>query len=159
VTEDAENDGKGAGPALFRLVRHWSRQWAPDVVQQLDDSAPATWTAQNLYVIQAIDGAAGTGDAEVTVADVARQLGLDRSVASRMITDAVRDGFVVRDTSAHDARRAALKLTDEARSFLQHSNTHQQDAFERLVSDWPADDQRRFSSYLLRLATEVLDAP
>lgn len=158
MTEDAEYDGKGAGPAMFRLVRHWSRQWAPDVVGQLDDTAPATWTVQNLYVIQAIDGAAGSADAEVTVADVARQLGLDRSVASRMITDAVRDGFVVRDTSAHDARRAALKLTEDARSFLQSSNSHQQGAFERLVADWPAEDRRRFSTYLLRLATEVLDA-
>jgi DNA-binding MarR family transcriptional regulator len=158
VTEDAEQDRTSAGPALFRLVRHWARQWAPDVVGRLDEAAPATWTVQNLYVLQAVHGA-GSAGGEVTVADVARQLGLDRSVASRMITDAVRDGFVVRDTSAHDARRAALKLTAEARSFLHSSNSHQQEAFERLVAHWPGEDRERFSAYLLRLAAEVLDQP
>lgn len=158
MIEDAEQARTSAGPALFRLVRHWARQWAPDVVQRLDDAAPETWTVQNLYVIQAVHGA-GSASGEVTVADVARQLGLDRSVASRMITDAVRDGFIVRDTSAHDARRAALKLTEEAWSFLRSSNSRQQEAFERLVAHWPAEDRRRFSGYLLRLTAEVLDEP
>jgi DNA-binding MarR family transcriptional regulator len=150
------DDKSGTGPAMFRLVRFWSRQWAPDVVQQLDPDAPATGTVQNLYVIQAIHGAAGSG-AEVTVADVARQLGLDRSVASRMIGDAVRDGYVRRDTSHRDARRAALSLTETAHEFLANSNAFQQQAFERLVAHWPAEDRDRFSGYLRRLAAEVLD--
>ncbi|WP_020666184.1 MarR family winged helix-turn-helix transcriptional regulator [Amycolatopsis nigrescens] len=153
-----------AGPALFRLVRFWARRWAPDVVQKLDEGAPDTWTVQNLYVIQAIHGAsmAGTRNSsggEVTVADVAKQLGLDRSVASRMIADAVRDGYVSRHTSAQDARRARLSLTEAAEEFLAASNKHQQQAFEDLVSRWPADDRRRFAGYLRRLAGEVLDTP
>ncbi|WP_158892526.1 MarR family winged helix-turn-helix transcriptional regulator [Amycolatopsis anabasis] len=148
----------GGGPALFRLVRFWSRRWAPDVVQQLDENAPETWTVQNLFVIQAVHGAAEAG-AEVTVAEVARQLGLDRSVASRMITDAIRDGFVHRDTSDRDARRAQLSLTDAAKPFLDSAQEHQQRAFDELVARWPAEDRRRFAGYLRRLAAEVLDAP
>jgi DNA-binding MarR family transcriptional regulator len=150
------DENSGAGPAMFRLVRFWSRQWAPDVVQRLEPGAPATGTVQNLYVIQAIHGASGS-DTEVTVADVARQLGLDRSVASRMITDAVRDGYVRRDTSDRDARRAALSLTKAAEEFLAGSLAHQQQAFEQLIAHWPAEDRDRFSGYLRRLATEVLD--
>jgi DNA-binding MarR family transcriptional regulator len=145
----------GAGPAMFRLVRFWSRQWAPDVVQRLDAEAPETWTVQNLYVIQAIHSASGSSD-EVTVADVARQLGLDRSVASRMITEAAGDGYVLRETSERDARRAALSLTEEAQRYLASAIAFQHQAFDRLVEHWPAEDRERFSGYLRRLAGEVL---
>jgi DNA-binding MarR family transcriptional regulator len=148
----ASTPGDG-GPALFRLVRHWSRQWAPDVVQRFAADAPPTWTVPNLFVIQAIDGAA-TG--EVTVADVARQLGIDRSVASRMVGEATRDGFVARETSARDARRAVLTLTDAAKEFLGTSRAYQREAFEALVGHWPEADRERFAGYLDRLANEVL---
>ena len=141
------------GPALFRLVRHWARQWAPDVVQRFAEDAPPTWTVPNLFVIQAVAGAAGE---EVTVADVAHQLGIDRSVASRMVGDAVRDGFVERRTSPRDARRAVLTLTEAATPFLESSQTHQRLAFDALVGHWPKADRDRFAGYLARLADEVL---
>ncbi|RSM35921.1 MarR family transcriptional regulator [Amycolatopsis balhimycina DSM 5908] len=141
------------GPALFRLVRHWARQWAPDVVERFAADAPPSWTVPNLFVIQAIDGAAGD---EVTVADVARQLGIDRSVASRMVSEAAREGFVARSTSTRDARRAVLTLTDTAKEFLEASQAHQRQAFEALVGHWPAEDRDRFAGYLSRLADEVL---
>ncbi|MEV6872149.1 MarR family winged helix-turn-helix transcriptional regulator [Amycolatopsis sp. NPDC051128] len=141
------------GPALFRLVRHWARQWAPDVVERFAADAPKAWTVPNLFVIQAIDGAAGD---EVTVADVAHQLGIDRSVASRMVGEATRDGFVARSTSARDARRAVLTLTDAAKEFLAASKAHQRQAFDRLVGHWPKEDRERFAGYLSRLADDVL---
>jgi len=144
---------RDGGPALFRLVRHWARQWAPDVVERFAADAPPVWTVPNLFVIQAIDGAAGD---EVTVADVARQLGIDRSVASRMVAEAVRDGFVVRSTSSRDARRAALTLTETATGFLAASQAHQRQAFEALVGHWAKEDRDRFAGYLSRLADEVL---
>ncbi|MFJ9785881.1 MarR family winged helix-turn-helix transcriptional regulator [Amycolatopsis sp. NPDC101161] len=141
------------GPALFRLVRHWARQWAPDVVERFAADAPPAWTVPNLFVIQAVDGTSGD---EVTVADVARQLGIDRSVASRMVAEAVRDGFVVRSTSSRDARRAVLTLTEAAKEFLAASQAHQRQAFEALVGHWDAADRDRFAGYLTRLADEVL---
>jgi DNA-binding MarR family transcriptional regulator len=150
----------GGGPALFRLVRFWSRRWAPEVVRRLGADAPDTWTVQNLFVISAIDGAScgeRCGEREVTVADVARQLGLDRSVASRMIADAVADGFVRRDISEHDARRARLTLTEAAQRFLACSHEFQERSFEDLIAHWPAEDRRRFAGYLRRLAGEILD--
>ncbi|WP_240687290.1 MarR family winged helix-turn-helix transcriptional regulator [Amycolatopsis suaedae] len=143
---------------MFRLVRYWSRRWAPEVVERLYEGAPPAWTVQNLYVIEAISSATRVND-EVTVADVARQLGLDRSVASRMITDAVSDGFVTRETSTQDARRARLLLTGEAERFLAATHRHQREAFNALVADWPAEDRRRFAGYLRRLARQVLDEP
>ncbi|MBN6037587.1 MarR family winged helix-turn-helix transcriptional regulator [Amycolatopsis sp. 195334CR] len=153
--EKARPAPNGGGPALFRLVRFWSRRWAPEVVERLYEGAPETWTVQNLYVIDAIHSAA-QADPEVTVADVARQLGLDRSVASRMITDAVRDGFVLRETSGQDARRARLSLSPAAEKFLEATHEYQRAAFAELVAHWPADDRRRFAGYLGKLASEVL---
>ncbi|MEU0537290.1 MarR family winged helix-turn-helix transcriptional regulator [Amycolatopsis tolypomycina] len=141
------------GPALFRLVRHWARQWGPDVVERFGEDSPPSWTVPNLFVIQAVDGTAGD---EVTVADVARQLGIDRSVASRMVTEAARAGFVERSTSTRDARRAVLTLTDPAKEFLDAVRAHQRQAFEGLVGHWAEEDRERFAGYLGRLADEVL---
>ena len=142
------------GPALFRLVRHWARQWAPDVVERFAADAPPAWTVPNLFVIQAIDSSATVTSA---LADVAHQLGIDRSVASRMVAEAGRDGFVVRSTSARDARRAVLTLTEAAKEFLAASQAHQRQAFEALVGHWDREDRERFAGYLGRLAGEVLD--
>jgi DNA-binding MarR family transcriptional regulator len=161
VVNDREDTGErqaGAGPALFRLVRFWSRRWAPEVVEGLRHGAPATWTVPNLTVIEAVHGASATTE-EVTVADVAHQLGVDRSVASRMISDAVRHGYLRRDTSIRDARRARLTLTRSAERFLAGMRRHQQRTFEELVAHWPAEDRGRFAEYLRRLAAEVVDTP
>src|SRR5262245_26764563 len=100
----------GGGPALFRLVRFWSRRWAADAARQ---GAGDAGHVGHVLILEAIDAAAGagqggpgtggpgtggvgTGGAGTTaaIADVAVQLGLDRSNASRMLASAVAAGLV-----------------------------------------------------------------
>jgi DNA-binding MarR family transcriptional regulator len=122
------------GPALFRLVRFWSRRWAP---------APVP-------LLEAIDAAQVDGTAAIN--DVAVELGLDRSNASRMLADAVRDGLVTKAAAPDDARRAVLGLTDDGRAMLADARAWQAERFAELVADWPVRDARRFAGYLVRLA-------
>ncbi|OZM74630.1 MarR family transcriptional regulator [Amycolatopsis antarctica] len=142
-----------AGPALFRLVRFWSRRWAPGVANGVRGEPE---NVQNVFVVEAVDGAGH--QAEVTVADIAHQLGLDRSVASRMVSIAVDAGYVRRGTSEVDARRASLALTETGQRFLADSHAFQQRTFDDMVAGWPEADRHSLARYLRRLATELIDA-
>jgi hypothetical protein len=45
----------GAGPALFRLVRFWSRRWTGRVAEELTGEQRRI---QDVLVLEAVDGAA-----------------------------------------------------------------------------------------------------
>jgi DNA-binding MarR family transcriptional regulator len=131
----------GGGPALFQLVRFWSRRWAAtDVDGQVG----------HILVLEAIDAAARRGSALIT--DVAVELGLDRSNASRMLAAAVAAGLVSKDVSAQDARRTMLGITPDGARLLTAAREWQAETFARLVDGWPTADVRRFADYLMRLA-------
>jgi DNA-binding MarR family transcriptional regulator/catechol 2,3-dioxygenase-like lactoylglutathione lyase family enzyme len=110
-----------------------------------------------LLVLEAIDAAAGRGP--VSVIDVANELGIDRSGASRMVTDAVESGHVRKATSPADARRAALTVTDRGADLLAAARAWQEQVFEDLVADWGRGDAARLASYLRRLAHETHPHP
>ena len=135
----------GGGPALFRLVRFWSRRWAAGAAEGSDAHVA------HVLVLEAIEAAGGP---RASIGAVATELGLDRSNASRMLADAVAAGLVTRTVSAGDARRTVLGVTPDGRSLLDAARAWQQDVFTRLVADWPAQDARRFAAYLDRLASE-----
>jgi DNA-binding MarR family transcriptional regulator len=143
-----EPDGAGAGvPALFQLVRFWSRRWAAGAARDADGDVG------NVLVLEAIDAARRHGSA--LIGDVAIELGLDRSNASRMLTAAVADGLVTKVASPEDARRTELGMTPAGRRLLKAARAWQTSAFAHLVADWPAADSRRFATYLVRLAAPV----
>jgi DNA-binding MarR family transcriptional regulator len=150
MTPNADRqDLAGAGPALFRLVRFWSRRW----VAVDNDSEPHV---MHVLVLEAIDAAASGGP--VSIADVANQLGIDRSGASRMVADAVESGHVRNAASPADARRAALAITDRGADLLTAARAWQERVFEDLVAQWPRRDAARLAGYLRRLADETQHA-
>lgn len=139
--------GEG-GPALFRLVRFWSRRWARGV---LSDFAEDASLVQHVLTVDAVS-CSGSG---VTVNEVARQLGLDHSGASRMVAAAAAKGFVERTRAASDARRSVLRLTDEGHALLEASHRWQRQTFLELTAAWGEEEREQFAGYLRRLATEV----
>jgi DNA-binding MarR family transcriptional regulator len=150
---DASQELAGAGPALFRLVRFWSRRWATRVAGELTGEHRRV---QDIQVLEAVD-TAGRGGAEVSVADVAHQLGIDRSGASRFIADAVEHGYLRREASPADARRAVLVISEAGRDLLTGAHAWQDEVFAALIAGWPERDAAQFGAYLRRLADELLD--
>lgn len=143
----------GPGPALFRLVRFWARRSPTLAATDLTGDARRV---QSIQLVEAISTHAdGTGGSEATVADVAHQLGVDRSVASRMASDALRAGLIDRGSSPADARRARLTLTDSGADLLARAREWQQRAYDGALSHWDPIDRERFGRYLERLATEI----
>jgi DNA-binding MarR family transcriptional regulator len=151
----------GGGPALFRLVRFWSRRWAADAARQAQQGAGDTGDSAaqvgHVQVLEAIDAAAA-GAPVAAIADVAVQLGLDRSNASRMLASAVAAGLVTKAVHPGDARRAELGITPAGQALLAAARGWQDQVFARLVADWPAADARRLAGYLQRLAAQSLAA-
>jgi DNA-binding MarR family transcriptional regulator len=143
------------GPELFRLVRFWSRRWASQAAGHAAEQA----RVQHVQVVEAVNTQARGPDEQVSVVAVAHQLGVDRSVASRMITESASAGYVRRDTSAADARRVGVRLTDSGRDLLAASHRWQQQTFDDLVAGWDPADRRRLAQYLHRLAVEVVEEP
>ena len=152
----------GGGPALFRLVRFWSRRWAADAARQVPRDAGDAAHVGHVLVLEAIDAAGGSAPgAAAAIADVAVQLGLDRSNASRMLASAVAAGLVTKTAHAGDARRTELAITPPGRDLLAAARAWQDQVFARLVAGWPAADAGRLAGYLQRLAaqsTEVVSA-
>jgi DNA-binding MarR family transcriptional regulator len=142
-------DLAGGGPALFRLVRFWSRRWAADAAR---DGAGDPAHVGHVLVLEAIDAALATGTG--AIGEVARQLGLDRSNASRMLAEAVAAGLVTKTVAPGDARRTELGITAAGRELLAAARAWQDRAFAGLVAGWPAADARRLAGYLQRLAAQ-----
>ncbi|WTW99277.1 MarR family winged helix-turn-helix transcriptional regulator [Streptomycetaceae bacterium NBC_01309] len=141
----------GAGPALFRLVRFWSRRWVTAAAGEVTGDMSRV---QDILVLEAVD-AASARLGEVSVTDVAHELGLDRSGASRMIGAAVEHGYLVRASSAQDARRATLTVTPAGADILTGAHAFQEEAFARLTANWDPDEAASFARGLRRLADEV----
>jgi DNA-binding MarR family transcriptional regulator len=143
------------GPALFRLVRFWSRRWARGIAAGDGDTAS---TAQHVLTVEAVTTccARSGGDPDsATVGDVARRLGLDQSGASRMVAAAAAGGYVGRTRAATDARRSVLRLTPAGHALIDSSHRWQRDTFAELTATWDEKDRTQFAGYLQRLATEL----
>ncbi|MFC4010366.1 MarR family winged helix-turn-helix transcriptional regulator [Nonomuraea purpurea] len=151
--KERRDDG---GPALFRLVRFWSRRWAGRASEELTGEPRHM---QHILVVEAVATnayPAGAGAHEaITVGTVAHQLGLDHSGASRMVRDTVEAGYLARATSEHDRRRASLRLTESGQELLAGARRWQRQAFEELTASWAEHDRRQFAGYLQRLADDV----
>jgi DNA-binding MarR family transcriptional regulator len=143
------------GPALFKLVRFWSRRWTNRALLGVPASPDAeTRNIQHIQVVEAV-AAVLEGDDEVTVNGVAAQLALDQSGASRMIRDAVAAGYLARKNSRHDRRRAVVELTAQGRRLRGQALRWQQQCFDDLTAAWSEHDRRLFAGYLQRLADET----
>ncbi len=139
------------GPALFRLVRFWSRRWARGVAA---DVGPGVSLPQHVLVVDAVDALARAGE-EATVGALAGLLGLDRSGASRMISASAAAGYLDRHPPATDARRSPAALTPAGRALLDRSRDWQRARFAELTAGWSDDDRTTFARLLDRLAREV----
>lgn len=163
MADDA--DLRQGGPALFQIIRFWSRRWAAGAAKEAAGDAEHVGHVLILEAIAAAvrSGSAASSDASnaslerpAAIGDVAVELGLDRSNASRMLAAAVEAGLVAKVTSTADARRTELRMTPAGQSFLAAARAWQEQTFLELTASWPAADVRRFAAYLHRLADQSL---
>ncbi|MFI0422981.1 MarR family transcriptional regulator [Spongiactinospora sp. 9N601] len=135
-------DAEGAGQALFRFVRHWSRRrHGPDDGER----------GREVLVTEAVCALQERG--EVTVNDVAAELGIDQSGASRMLAHAAGRGLLAMTPSETDARRRTVTLTDAGHDFLAAAHRWQDETFATLTAGWTPAERTGFQQAMTRLIT------
>jgi DNA-binding MarR family transcriptional regulator len=96
-------------------------------------------------------------DGDITVGGVAERLGVDPSVASRMVSDCISAGYLVRAASQRDGRQTVLHLSPDGVDMLAGFRQHQRAAFEYITRDWPEHEQLEFARLLLKYV-DAIDA-
>jgi len=111
-------------------------------------------------VLNLVDEATEAGR-DITVGGLADLLMVDSSVASRMASDCITHGYLVRTASQQDGRRTVLRLTEDGVTLLGHFRRQQRQAFEHITRDWPTAERVEFARLLLKYAdaTARLPAP
>jgi DNA-binding MarR family transcriptional regulator len=130
----------GAGETLFQFVRLWSRRGHDPVDLQ---------RGRDVLVAEAVH--ALRDRPEVTVNDVAVELGLDQSGASRMVTRAAEQGYLATQPSSADARRRTIEVTRHGTALLAAAHAWQDSVFAELTEDWTEAERASFHRAMLRL--------
>ncbi|MCT2976068.1 winged helix-turn-helix transcriptional regulator [Propionibacterium freudenreichii] len=123
----------GPGQVLFSFVRHWSRR-PPG-----SDSSSAE-RGRLVLVVEAVH-ALSQRDTAATINEVAHEIGIDQSGASRLVTNAVHAGYLALRPSEDDARRRQALLTSAGHELLADAHAWQERVFDRLAQGWT--QQRR----------------
>lgn len=92
----------------------------------------------------------------VRLTDLARQLGVDPSTASRHVKALERQGLVVRDGDPGDGRVARLALTAGGAAALERLRVVRHRLFAEILVDWPAEDRAALAPLLARLARDLV---
>jgi DNA-binding MarR family transcriptional regulator len=96
---------------------------------------------------------------EMTVGVLGDQLAVDSSAASRMVTDCITHGYLVRAASQEDGRRTVLHVTEEGAALLARFRNQQRQAFEHITSDWPESERLEFARLLVKYAAATARLP
>lgn len=128
--------------AVFDVALTWSTEWSPPVDRKD--------LSRNLMINVVNDGGG-----EITVGGVAEQLGVDPSVASRMVSDLVVHGYVERGAYQHDGRRTVLQLTPDGVALRDRYRHQHRQAFEHITRDRAPRERRELARLLIKYVEAV----
>ncbi|WP_330331264.1 MarR family transcriptional regulator [Streptomyces sp. NBC_00536] len=99
-----------------------------------------------------LSGLARTGPR--SAADLAAEVGLDRSGVSRRASRLEAAGLVRREPDPADRRAVLLALTEEGARTVETMRRRLADRIEASLSSWPQDEARSFARHLRRFVDE-----
>ena len=95
----------------------------------------------------------------IAVTDVARQLGVDQSTASRQIKPLEDAGLLSRTADTADRRVAWLEVTKAGHDVLDRIHGLRRSDLEIVLGDWSPSDVGQLAALLERFKQSMLDAP
>ncbi|GAB0103770.1 MarR family winged helix-turn-helix transcriptional regulator [Nocardia sp. JMUB6875] len=149
MTEDARTTDElldAIGPAFGKLRR--------GVLQEVENPISAKDSTRAL-VLGFVLGCDRDKGEEMSVGGIAAAMCVDPSVASRMVTDNIKAGYLVRVPSQLDGRRAVLELSSQGREFMRDFRRRQRAAFEYITAEWPEQDRLDFARLMLRYVDAI----
>jgi DNA-binding MarR family transcriptional regulator len=102
-----------------------------------------------------------SGGEPASIRDVAADLEVEQSTASRAVNAVVDLDLVTRTPDETDARRTRLTLTDDGRTALARASENRRGVIAEVTQDWPAADLREFSRLLDKFVAryEAVEGP
>lgn len=146
MTDEGAN---GAGQALFSFVRHWSRRWDGA------GGSERTSRGRDVLAVEVVNALARNG--EPTVNDVATELALDQSNASRLLSHAAQLGYLTLQPSPIDRRQRIVALTSADDELLEAAHIWQDEVYGALTSDWTGPERVDFARAMRRLVATSAD--
>ncbi|MFH7598430.1 MarR family winged helix-turn-helix transcriptional regulator [Streptomyces racemochromogenes] len=137
----AEELLNAVGPAFGKLRRS-------SLLEVADPISPKDLS--RTLVLNVVLEIAREGAREVTVGAVGSHLGVDPSVASRMVSDCISAGYLVRAASQRDGRRTVLHLSPEGEELMARFRRHQRSAYEYITADWSERDRLELARLMVK---------
>lgn len=89
---------------------------------------------------------------ETMVSTIAARLGIDPSRASRLVSDLIARGYLLRAVSQKDARRTVVELTDKGRAVIEAVRSFKFLVMGEFLSDWTEEEIAAFLPLLDRFS-------
>ncbi|MEM9210439.1 MAG: MarR family winged helix-turn-helix transcriptional regulator [Pseudomonadota bacterium] len=140
---------------LLRLRRLWLQEGRR---RRLIDEIGRPIAMSVLRTLFAIDS---LNSDHTSVSDVASELEVDASTASRLVESAVTNGYAERNPSSVDRRKSVLKLTDAGRDMLQRARASREHLLSKVTTNWTLEEIELIAKLLNRLHHdfEIIDRP
>lgn len=103
-----------------------------------------------LRVLRAVERRT-TANASPSVRDVAEEMGIEHSTASRAVANTVEVGFLVKSNDSDDQRRCVLTFTDQGRQALVEATERRREVVAESASSWTLTEIESLTSLLTRL--------
>jgi DNA-binding MarR family transcriptional regulator len=132
------------GQALFAFVRFWSRRWTGTGL-----GADAQ-RGRDVMVLEAVH-ALTERKRSASINDVARELGLDQSGASRMVAHAEQQGLITRRAPDRIGAPSTVAHTPAGEELLRQAHAWQDEVLRTLTVDWPKEDVATLMNLMNRL--------
>ena len=142
---------------LLRLVRTVRRPAYRNRILQGVSRIPG---ADALRVLRSVE-LRESRDEPASIRDVAADLEVEQSTASRAVNAVVDLDLVERTADVSDGRRTRLTLTEVGRTALARASENRLDVIAEVTSEWSAAELREFSQLLDRFVAryEAVEAP
>ena len=142
---EAKNQLRDLDRGLLRLRRLWlqqgrRRRLIDDIGQPIAMSVLRT-----LFAIHTLNSNT------TSVSDVATELEVDASTASRLVESAVANGFALRSPSATDRRKSVLNLTEAGERILHKAQAAREAILEDVTKHWTHQEIELIATLLNRL--------
>lgn len=132
------------------LLRVRRAQMRPAYRRRVLDGVPHVSGVGELRLLRAIERLAAPG-ARPSVGDIAVDLAVEHSTASRAVHEADRRGLVSKSPCQDDQRRSLVALTDEGHAALERATANRRRIIADVVAGWPGHDVARLIALLGRL--------
>ena len=134
---------------IWRLIIRSNAKMLNLLLQECPDIAPGQKiTFSRIRVLTYLAQAQGE---QVSIRDLAEELGVTSGGVSQMIDSLVKSDMVCRTTSKEDRRVVYLSISESAKKRLEHISSYLHDRMERAMNKLAKDDRARLAESLRRV--------